>query len=147
MQRQQIDDEAYYLNPWKKLRPIPKVIGFDEQGNFIDKNVINKNFLKISRIIGNFKPYDVEGFQGNTTNKNFTIKEDVNKPKQKIYSVCKETTCKFLVCDDIKSHCNLCEVDMKTDNPKPTICDKIDTKFFFLQRRTQYFPLPIEDKD
>lgn len=58
--------------------------------------------------------------------------------KPKVLTVCdKNADCRFLSCPNIKEYCMLCEANMKKKGKNYSYCEKIPTRFLFVQRSTQ----------
>lgn len=144
-----------FLNPWKKLRHLPKIIDFDVNGNMVSKVVSKNDFINVKTVL---KPAKKQRTPNSNDNQlmNHNIfdaiqtaigKRLMQKPnKSKILVNCVDNFCRLLSCPDISKFCVLCLIPQHTffENRNITSCQKVSTDHLIYQRSVTSLMLRIK---
>lgn len=147
--------KGMFLNPWKTLRALPKIIDFDKNGNMVTKIVSTDNFTNTKTVMESYKkvnvPYSNSHRIKNRSQKIniFDIIQNASggepfKPREselkklKILLQCTTNICRFLTCPNIRKFCVVCVVpyprSSKHSKSKLTTCKKISTESLLYHR-------------
>lgn len=139
------NNKEMFLNPWKRIRGLPKIIDLDKNGNMVTKRVSADDFINVKTVMDS-KTVPNAANSNNVQVKNHLPRKNIFdilrnasggdialKPERsKILLHCSEEFCRFLTCPNIKQFCIMCVVPLphSTNNNENqlTTCHKVSTE-------------------
>lgn len=134
-----------FLNPWKRIRGLPKIIDLDKNGNMVTKRVSVDDIINIKTVMDSNTVLNA-AYSNNVRVNNHLPKKNIFdilrnasggdiwlKPERsKILLHCFEKYCRFLTCPNIKEFCVVCFVPLphstNSNENKLTTCEKVSTQ-------------------